>query len=59
MDRLADAGVHGLISGGSTGENYAETIEERLQIARFVVDRAKGRMPVFIGTGAMLSLIHI
>jgi len=53
VDRLADAGVHGLISGGSTGENYAETIEERLQIARFVVDRAKGRMPVFIGTGAM------
>ncbi|MGO4855056.1 dihydrodipicolinate synthase family protein [Phaeovulum sp. W22_SRMD_FR3] len=53
VDRLADAGVHGLISGGSTGENYAETIEERLQIARFVVERAKGRMPVFIGTGAM------
>jgi 4-hydroxy-tetrahydrodipicolinate synthase len=53
VDRLADAGIHGLISGGSTGENYAETIEERLQIARFVVERAKGRMPVFIGTGAM------
>jgi 4-hydroxy-tetrahydrodipicolinate synthase len=53
VDRLAAAGVHGLISGGSTGENYAETIEERLQIARFVVERAKGKMPVFIGTGAM------
>jgi 4-hydroxy-tetrahydrodipicolinate synthase len=53
IDRLSDAGVHGLISGGSTGENYAETIEERLQIARFVVERAKGRMPIFVGTGAM------
>lgn len=53
VDRLAAAGVHGLISGGSTGENYAETIEERLEIARFVLERAKGRMPVFIGTGAM------
>ncbi|SEN65480.1 4-hydroxy-tetrahydrodipicolinate synthase [Gemmobacter aquatilis] len=53
VDRLATAGVHGLISGGSTGENYAETVEERLQIARFVVERAKGRLPVFIGTGAL------
>jgi len=31
--------VHGLISGGSTGENYAETVEERLAIARFVTER--------------------
>ncbi len=53
VERLVTAGVHGLISGGSTGENYAETIEERLEIARFVVDRVKGRIPVVIGTGAM------
>lgn len=53
VERLVTAGVHGLISGGSTGENYAETVEERLAIARFVVDRVKGRIPVVIGTGAM------
>ena len=53
VERLVSAGVHGLISGGSTGENYAETIEERLEIARFVVDRVKGRIPVVVGTGAM------
>ncbi len=53
VERLVTAGVHGLISGGSTGENYAETIEERLEIARFVVDRVNGRIPVVIGTGAM------
>jgi 4-hydroxy-tetrahydrodipicolinate synthase len=53
VDRLVSAGVHGLISGGSTGENYAETVEERLEIARFVVTQAKGRLPVFVGTGAM------
>ena len=53
VERLVAAGVHGLISGGSTGENYAETVEERLQIARFVVERVKGRIPVVIGTGAM------
>lgn len=53
VERLVTAGVHGLISGGSTGENYAETVEERLQIARFIVGRVRGRIPVFIGTGAM------
>ena len=53
IENLIAAGVHGLISGGSTGENYAETVEERLEIARFIVERAKGRLPVFVGTGAM------
>lgn len=53
IERLIDAGVHGLISGGSTGENYAETVEERLELARFITERTKGRVPVIIGTGAM------
>jgi 4-hydroxy-tetrahydrodipicolinate synthase len=53
IERLVSAGVHGLISGGSTGENYAETVEERLAIGQFVVKAVKGRIPVFIGTGAM------
>ena len=53
VERLIAAGVHGLISGGSTGENYAETVEERLEIARFITERAKGRLPVIVGTGAM------
>jgi len=53
IENLIAAGVHGLISGGSTGENYAETVEERLEIARFVVKAVNGRLPVFIGTGAM------
>ncbi len=53
VERLVGAGVHGLISGGSTGENYAETVEERLQLARFITERAAGRLPVIVGTGAM------
>ena len=53
IERLIGKGVHGLISGGSTGENYAQTVEERLELARFVVDRTKGRLPVIVGTGAM------
>lgn len=53
IERLIEAGVHGLISGGSTGENYAETVEERLEIASFIVKSANKRVPVFVGTGAM------
>ncbi|WP_109467937.1 dihydrodipicolinate synthase family protein [Albibacillus kandeliae] len=53
VERLVGAGVHGLISGGSTGENYAETVEERVRIARFITERVKGRIPVFVGTGAL------
>ncbi|MCZ0961003.1 dihydrodipicolinate synthase family protein [Paracoccus sp. EF6] len=53
IERLIGAGVHGLISGGSTGENYAETAEERLELARFITERTNGRVPVIVGTGAM------
>lgn len=53
VDRLVRAGVHGLIAGGSTGEAYAETVQERIDLARFVIEQAKGQLPVFLGTGAM------
>lgn len=53
VEHLIAAGVHGLISGGSTGENYAETVAERLELARFIAGQAAGRLPVIVGTGAM------
>lgn len=53
VDHLVASGVHGLISGGSTGENYTQTVEERLDIARFTQDRLKGRLPLFLGSGMM------
>jgi len=53
IEYLIGSGVHGLISGGSTGENYAQTVEERLDLARFTVERIKGRLPLMVGTGAM------
>lgn len=55
IDYLIAAGVQGLISGGSTGENYAETVGERLEIAHFTKERIKGRLPMILGTGAMLT----
>ncbi|UWQ85791.1 dihydrodipicolinate synthase family protein [Leisingera caerulea] len=55
IEYLIGAGVHGLISGGSTGENYAQTVEERIALARFTHDRRQGRLPLVVGTGAMLT----
>ncbi|MCP5075438.1 MAG: dihydrodipicolinate synthase family protein [Rhodobacteraceae bacterium] len=53
IDHLIAAGVHGLISGGSTGENYTQTVEERLELARFTMDHLKGRLPLTVGVGTM------
>ena len=53
VDYLVDAGVHGIISGGSTGENYTQTVEERLSLARFTKERLKSRLPLIVGTGTM------
>ncbi len=55
IEDLIAKGVHGLITGGSTGENYAQTVAERIEIAKFTKDRIKGRLPLVLGTGAMLT----
>jgi 4-hydroxy-tetrahydrodipicolinate synthase len=55
IEYLIDSGVHGLISGGSTGENYAQTVAERIEIARFTKEAIKGRLPLIVGTGAMMT----
>lgn len=53
IDFLIESGVHGLIIAGTTGEYYAQSMEERLEM----MDRASaliaGRVPMIIGTGAI------
>ena len=53
IDYLVDAGVHGVISGGSTGENYTQTTEERIALAQFTHEHLLGRLPLIVGTGTM------
>jgi 4-hydroxy-tetrahydrodipicolinate synthase len=55
VENLIDKRVHGVISGGSTGENYAQTVEERITAALFTKDVVKGRVPLVVGTGAMMT----
>lgn len=47
------------ITGGSTGENYGETVEERTLIVRFMIERVQDRIPVFVGTGALRTLAKL
>ncbi|KIC45604.1 dihydrodipicolinate synthetase [Ruegeria sp. ANG-S4] len=55
IEFLIGHGVHGLISGGSTGENYSQSVAERLELAKFTHQRVKGRLPLVVGTGAMMT----
>ncbi|MGR3696737.1 MAG: dihydrodipicolinate synthase family protein [Roseovarius sp.] len=53
IEYLIGAGVHGLINGGSTGEYYAQSLEERLEMASFVKEVIGDRLPLIVGTVAI------
>ncbi len=53
LESLIEAGVHGIIIGGSTGEYYAHTSEERLALASLAREVIGTRVPLIIGTGAV------
>lgn len=53
IEYLIAAGVHGLINGGSTGEYYAQSLEERLEMASFVKEVIGDRLPLIVGTVAI------
>ena len=52
VDFLIDAGVHGIISAGTTGEYYAQSMEERFELMRFIHQQVRGRVQYIVGTGA-------
>jgi 4-hydroxy-tetrahydrodipicolinate synthase len=53
IEHLIAAGVHGIIVGGTTGEYYAETAEERIELMRLGVQLVRRRVPVIAGVGAI------
>src|SRR5688572_21541367 len=53
LEYLVDAKVHGIIIGGSTGEYYAHTAQERFDLAAQAKDVLRGRLPLIVGTGAI------
>lgn len=53
LEYLIEARVHGIVIGGSTGEYYAQTAQERFDLAALAKEVIGTRMPLIIGTGAV------
>lgn len=53
LEYLVESGIHGVIIGGSTGEYYAHTAQERLDLAAQAKDVLGGRLPLIVGTGGI------
>jgi 2-dehydro-3-deoxy-D-pentonate aldolase len=52
IDRLIQAGVHGLFFMGTGGEFSGMRFEQRVQMIRWAVEDVNNRLPVWIGTGS-------
>lgn len=52
VDRSVDAGVHGVVAGGSTAEFASMLPDERRQLVEEVTSHTAGRVPVIAQTGA-------
>ncbi|MEK9643291.1 MAG: dihydrodipicolinate synthase family protein [Paracoccaceae bacterium] len=53
VNMLIEAGVHGIIVAGTTGEYYAMSKNERFFLMGLAKEMINGRLPMIIGTGAM------
>ncbi len=59
LNHLIEAGVHGVFVCGSTGEYWALSPQEKQRIFEVTVATAKGRVPVFAGTGADTTALTV
>lgn len=55
VDRLIDAGMHGIFTLGTNGENYAMDFAEKVRVMEIVIDQAKHRVPIYVGTGCVTT----
>ena len=53
LEHLIAEGVNGIILAGTTGEYYAHSMEERIDLLKFGCQVINGRVPVVGGTGAL------
>ncbi len=59
IEGTIQAGVHGLIPCGSTGEFPALSVEERKRVAEITVELARGRVPVAPHVGSTSTAVAI
>lgn len=55
VNYLIDSGVHGLFPGGSQGELFSLTTEEKKRVIDVVIEETNGRVFVMPGTGAVTT----
>lgn len=53
LEHLIAAGVHGIVIGGTTGEYYAQSRDERVGLLKLAAKVAHGRVPLIAGVGAI------
>ncbi len=53
VKRQIAAGVHGVFPFGTTGEGYILGEEEKERVLSVVIEEAKGKVPVYAGTGCI------
>ncbi|RRK35541.1 dihydrodipicolinate synthase family protein [Schaedlerella arabinosiphila] len=57
VDFVIEGGVLGILAFGSNGEFYMVEEEEMLRALEIMLDQSKGRVPVFMGIGAVNTRI--
>lgn len=55
VNRMIDAGVHGIFAFGTNGESYALTDAEKERILEIVVEETAHRVPVYAGSGCITT----
>jgi 4-hydroxy-tetrahydrodipicolinate synthase len=53
IEHLIASGVHGIIVAGTTGEYYAQSTEERIELIGLARQIVGNRVPLIVGTGAI------
>lgn len=53
IERLIAMSVNGIVVGGTTGEYYAQTAAERVNLMRIAREVISGRIPLIVGVGAI------
>jgi 4-hydroxy-tetrahydrodipicolinate synthase len=49
IEYMIDAGVHGIVLGGSSGEGEKLSVEEVCRLSQIAIDQSGGRVPVIAG----------
>ncbi|MHA6289619.1 4-hydroxy-tetrahydrodipicolinate synthase [Maricaulis sp. CAU 1757] len=58
-ERQINAGTHGLVPCGTTGESATLSIDEHMRVVEIVCEVARGRVPVIAGTGSNSTAVAI